>query len=362
VRIDASSRSAVPGTALVTGGAGFVGSALVRRLLATGARVVVYDSFFSGRRRHVSGLGPGATVVEGDVFDEGALARVFERHRPEHVYHLVGDTFVPSAYAEPRRFFRINVEGTLAVLQAVRRFGARRMLYVSSTEVYGRAPRQPLVETDPLAPANTYAVSKLAADRLCATFFHEHAVPVVIARIFNCYGPRETQPYVVPEIVRQLSRGPVVRLGNADARRDLTYVDDTAAGLQALMGSSVPDGDVAHVGSGTSVSIRHVAEICARLLGHERAVVETDPARLRRLDVDDFRADASRLRDATGWAPRVPLEEGLRRTVAWYRENGSRWSWEEWCPDGVVPADRPADSSERRPALTGTREEPSSTP
>jgi nucleoside-diphosphate-sugar epimerase len=326
----------VSDTALVAGGAGFVGSALVRRLVADGARVVVLDSFFSGRRRHVEGLGDAVTVVAGDVLDERALARVFERHRPGHVYHLVGDTFVPSAYEEPRRFFRINVEGTLAVLQAVRRFGARRMLYVSSTEVYGRAERQPLVETDRLAPANTYAVSKLAADQLCSTFFHEHGVPVAIARIFNCYGPRETQPYVVPEVIRQLAKGPVVALGDADARRDLTYVEDTARGLVALMRSDLPNGEPVHVGSGVSYAVREVAEVCARLLGHARAEVVLDPARLRRRDVAEFRCDASRLRAATGWAPTVGLEDGLRRTVEWFVANGRRWAWEDWCPDGVV--------------------------
>lgn len=321
---------------LVTGGAGFVGSALVRRLLEGGRRVVVLDNFFSGVREHVEGLGPELTVVEGDVLDTATVARVFREHAPERVYHLVGDTFVPSAYLEPRRFFRINVEGTLNVLQAVARAGTRRMLYVSSTEVYGRARTQPIGEGHALDPANTYAVSKLAADRLCHTFFHEHGVPVVIARIFNCYGPRETQPYVVPELVRQLARGPVVHLGNAEARRDFTYVEDTARGLEALMGSSLPDGEPCHVGSGTSTSIRELAMLCGRLMGHPDVRIELDPRRMRRLDIDDFRCDASRLGAATGWAPQVGLEEGLARTIAWYREHGSRWTWERWAPDGVV--------------------------
>jgi nucleoside-diphosphate-sugar epimerase len=323
-------------TVLVPGGAGFVGSALVRRLRDAGARVVVYDNFFSGPRENVEGLGEEVRVVEGDVLDAAALADVFARERPARVYHLVGDTFVPSAYLEPRRFFRINVEGTLGVLEAVARAGARRLLYVSSTEVYGRSKLQPLGEEAPLDPANTYAVSKLAADRLCYTFFHEHRVPVVIARIFNCYGPRETQPYVVPEVIRQLARGPSVVLGNADARRDFTYVDDTARGLEALMGSSIPDGQVCHVGTGAAASIRDLVAICARLMGIANPRIEADPRRLRRLEVEEFLCRPGRLRAATGWAPAVPLEEGLRRTIAWFRENGSRWAWERWCPDGVV--------------------------
>ncbi len=313
--MSATVRAPGDGTVLVTGGAGFVGSALVRRLLDGDRRVVVLDNFFSGPRENVEGLGDGVVVLEGDVLDEAFLDEVFATRRPDRVYHLVGDTFVPSAYREPRRFFRINVEGTLNVLEACARHGVGRMLYVSSTEVYGRAPLQPIREDGALDPANTYAVSKLAADRLCHTFVHEHGVPVRIARIFNCYGPRETQPYVVPEVIRQLARGPVVALGNPEARRDFTYVDDTARGLEAVMEADLPDGDVCHVGSGTSVSIRELVGVCGRLMGHAATQIVEDPRRRRALDVEEFRADATRLRALSGWAPRVGLEEGLARTI-----------------------------------------------
>ena len=114
---------------------------------------------------------------------------------------------MPSAYHLPERFVQINIEVTLSVLQGAARAGVERMVYVSSTEVYGRAARLPIAEDAPLDPVNTYAVTKLAADRLCFTFAKEHEFPVVIARIFNCFGPRETQPYLVPEVIRQLARG-----------------------------------------------------------------------------------------------------------------------------------------------------------
>lgn len=321
---------------LVAGGAGFVGSALVRLLADQGHRVVVLDNFFSGVRENVAHLAGDVRVVDRDVLDDEALDELFREEEPERVYNLIGDTFVPSAYLHPRRFFRINTEGCLNLLLAAARHGIRRMVYVSSTEVYGRARELPIREDAALLPVNTYAVSKLAADRLCATFFHEHDVPVVIARIFNAYGPRETQPYVVPEIIRQLARGPVVRLGDASARRDLTFVEDTARGLDALMGSDLPDGEAFHVGSGVAYEIAEVARVCGRLMAHDDVRIELDERRLRRYEIDEFRCDASKLGSATGWRPAVPLEEGLRRTIDWYEANGRTWSWESWCPDGVT--------------------------
>src|SRR5262249_33654326 len=158
--------------------------------------------------------------------------------RPEYVFDLVGDTFVPDAYQDPRRFLRVNVEGTLNLLLAAGRADVRRILYASTTEVYGNAHGSPAHEGRGYDPVNTYAVTKLAADRLCATLHAEHGLPILIARIFNCYGPRATHPYVIPEIIAQLSRERTVTLGNLTARRDLTYVEDTARGLIAALCSS----------------------------------------------------------------------------------------------------------------------------
>ena len=310
---------------LVAGGAGFIGSALCRELAALGARVVVFDNFVHGRREHLDGV--ASTMVVGDVVDVRALDAACAAHSPSVVFALVSETYVPAAYQAPKRFVRTNVEGTLNLLQATKAFGVRRMVYASTTEVYGEASGA-LDENQPFSPLNTYAVTKLAADRLCATFVAEHDAEVVIARLFNSYGPRATHPYVIPEVIAQLSRDGRVVLGNLEARRDFTYVDDVARALIAIATADVAAGAVFNVGSDVSVSVRELVSIVAELLGRGKVSIEVDPARLRRRDIGGFRCNATALRTATGWAPKLDLRAGLESTIAWFVANGSRWSWE----------------------------------
>lgn len=324
---------------LVTGGAGFVGSALVRMLEAAGAKVAVYDNFSHGCRENVDDLAGRIEVVIGDVLDEWKLVEAFRKHEPEYVFHLVSDTYVPSSYDVPKRFFRVNVEGTINVMMAAKAFGARRVLHASTTEVYGEARSPSMSEEHSYGPLNTYAVSKLASDRLCFTFFHEHRIPVVIARIFNCYGPRATQPYVIPEIITQLHRSQKkgrarVSLGNVEARRDFTFVDDTVRGLMAAAGSDIANGEAVNVGSNVSHSVRELVQAIAAKMGIEAPEIDVDPRRLRRLDIESFRCDHSKLTAATGWSPQVSLEEGLGVTVDWFKSRGA-WSWERWV-DGTI--------------------------
>ena len=194
------------------------------------------------------------------------ISDTFKKFKVEYVFNCVGDTYVPAAYDVPRRFFSINVEGNLNLLTATKQFGVKRMLYVSSTEVYGESDTDQVSEDSALAPLNTYAVSKTASDRLCFTFHQEHGTPVVIARIFNTYGPRETEPYVIPEIITQLDKSNVLELGNYKAERDFNYVHDTARWLIDLLRSDVPDGEAVNVGSGRVYSVEWLAKAIARIM------------------------------------------------------------------------------------------------
>jgi dTDP-glucose 4,6-dehydratase len=313
---------------LVTGGAGFIGSSLVRELLDREAEVLVYDNLTYGDMTNLEEVRDRIEIAVGDVLS-WRLVEVMRAHKPNYVFHLAAEPYIPDCYDNPEKFIDVNVKGTLNVLMASKIADVERILNFSTSEVYGTAKYTPMDENHPTLPLSTYAVSKLAADRLCDVFSHEHKIPVVILRPFNAYGPRETQPYVIPEIIMQLARGRQVRLGNLKAKRDFTYVDDVVKGAIAVMESDIPNGDVVNLGSGETHSIEELAHVIARTMGREDIEVVVDKKRLRPRDVDLLQCNHSKIFNCAGWTPKITLEEGLKRTINWFMEHGRQWPWEK---------------------------------
>jgi len=298
---------------LVTGGAGFIGVPVVRRLLEAGAAVSVLDNFAAGSADRLAGLdGTGGLVVrEVDLRDAAATAAAIGEAEPAVCVHLAAIHFIPLCRAHPADTLAVNVLGTQHVLDGLRSLPvAPRFVLASTADVY-RPQEAPHDEDAPTNPDNVYGLSKLAAESLVRLAAAEGVVDPIIARFFNVYGPGETNPHLIPEICGQLQSGRVLRLGNLAAKRDYVFVDDLADVVVALAASDASGGTV-NVGTGASYSGSDVIDVMAELLGSP-ITVEVNPARLRPSDRPVLQADATRLRRLLPGACSTTMAGGLRR-------------------------------------------------
>jgi UDP-glucose 4-epimerase len=296
---------------LVTGGAGFIGSHLVERLCGAGEQVSVIDDLSRGRREWIH---PAADLHEADIRDASAIGRVVSAVAPDVVFHLAALHFIPAVDDAPEIARDVNVNGTRTLLAALAEHVPQRVLFTSTAAVYPDR-RGPIEETCPAAPLDVYGETKLAGERLVREFAAQVGTRCVIARLFNAIGPRETNPHVVPELVRQLRAGATsVRLGNLEPRRDYTDARDVAAALHALVDVPADTAEVFNVGSGRSFSVGELVAECEHVLGHPVAV-ETEEARLRTRDRAELVADPRRLQLVTGWTPVWLLRDTLAQLL-----------------------------------------------
>jgi len=314
-------------TVLVAGGAGFIGSSIVRRLVDIGYKVTIADNLIFGSEANVANLGPDVEFIQHDFCDAAATETLIKRVAPLYAISCVGETFVTSAYHAPNRFIDNNFVANLNFIKFCAAANCARIIYLSSTEIYGDKAEGALDERTAYDPVNTYAVTKLAADRIAYTYALEHGANIFIARIFNAYGPRETHAYIVPEIIEQLSQSDELVLGNVEAARDFTYVTDTARAICLLLDADAENGSAFNIGSNVLIKVKDMANAIADVMGKSDFKLKVDPARFRRRDINAFQADYTKLNNATGWRPEVSLKEGLKKTVDWYNENDCTWPW-----------------------------------
>jgi nucleoside-diphosphate-sugar epimerase len=305
---------------LVTGGAGFIGSNLVRALLDRGDAVRVLDNFATGRRGNISGLESGLEVVEGDL---RSYERVHTAVRGmEIVFHQGALGSVPRSVQDPLTSTAVNVEGTLNVLLAARDEGVARVVAASSSSVYGDGGVFPRTESQAPNPISPYAVAKLAAERFCVSFSRVYGLETVALRYFNVFGPLQdpSSQYaaVVPLFIRAIDEGrPVTIHGTGEQSRDFTYVANVVDAN--LLAAEAPDaaGAVLNVAAGGSETVNALAESIGGLLG-KPVRREHEPARAG--DVLESWADIDRAREVIGYEPRIGFEEGLRLTIESLRE------------------------------------------
>jgi UDP-glucose 4-epimerase len=310
---------------LVTGGAGFIGSAVVDALVRRGIAVTVLDNLSAGFLDNLP-AGNGVAVVDptrADVTVEEHVARAVDGH--DAVVHLAALPWVHPSWGRDWEYTEQNVGGTEIVCRVARAAGVRRLVFASTAEVYGSAAAVPLAEDCPTRPASPYGASKIEAESVVRRYVAD-GLDAVTLRLFNAYGPRAGWPFVIPEVIRQAMRGGAFELGDTSRRRDFVFVSDTAEAILAALDGPVA-GAVVNVGSGRSHTIAELVARVAGLVGGARPEVHDDPSRHRPEDPFELRADTRRAEHVLGWRASTSLDDGLRRTIGWYRAYGA-WKYE----------------------------------
>lgn len=304
---------------LVTGGAGFIGSNLVGALLSAGHNVRVLDDFSTGHQRNLDGFLPDVEVVTGSICDRDVVFSAM--HGIAYCFHLAAVPSVPRSVQDPLRSHEANVTGSLHVFLAARETGVQRVVYASSSSVYGRASVLPLQETLPRAPISPYGASKAAVEMYAESFSKVYGQDLVGLRYFNVFGPRQdpksAYAAVIPLFIRKMLSGEAPPIhGDGMQSRDFTYVENVVSANLKAMDAPGPKAGVYNIACGATVSIRALCDILNSLLGTALAPVFEHA---RAGDIRDSLADISRAATAFGYAPAVPLREGLTRTIAWLK-------------------------------------------
>lgn len=308
--------------ALVTGADGFIGSHLTETLLDRGIEVralAQYNSFNNwGWLEQVHH--PGLEVVTGDVRDNNFCREI--TRGMDTVFHLAALIAIPYSYVAPDSYVDTNIKGTLNMCQAARDAGVGRLLVTSTSEVYGTAQYVPIDEKHPRQPQSPYSATKIGADALAKSFYNAFDLPVVIARPFNTYGPRQSARAIIPTIISQIANGArEIKVGDLTPTRDFNYVTDTCRGFLALAEADGIEGEEINIATNTEVSMAETLRIIAELMDADVKWV-TDPERLRPSKSEVFRLHGSneKIRRLTGWHPEVSLREGLKRTIDWFTD------------------------------------------
>jgi NAD dependent epimerase/dehydratase len=308
---------------LVTGAGGFIGSHLTERLVESGAQVralIRYNALGSRGWLEESPLNGQMEIVAGDICDRDSVRNAADN--VEVIFHLAAMIAIPYSYRAPASYLRTNVEGTLNVLQTARELEVKRVVHTSTSEVYGTARYVPIDEAHPLQGQSPYSASKIAADKMAEAFHCSFGLPVVTVRPFNTFGPRQSARAVIPTIIAQSLKGGKVRLGNLQPTRDLNFVSNIVDGFLAAGSEAVANGQTINLGSGREISIGYLAKLIGKLADCS-ITVESEQQRVRpdKSEVERLLASNQLAESVLNWKPAVTLEQGLERTIDWFRNN-----------------------------------------
>jgi dTDP-glucose 4,6-dehydratase len=317
----------------LTGAEGFIGSHVVDELLKRGHEVtayILYNSFNAAGWLDRDNLASntGLQIISGDIRDADSVQAAVGGC--DVVIHLASLVAIPYSYQAPRSYLETNAIGTLNVMEAARRAGVSRVIHTSTSEVYGSAQYVPIDEKHPLVGQSPYSASKIAADQISHSYWASFGLPVTTLRPFNAYGPRQSQRAFIPSVMVQLLNGAQeLSLGSLSPTRDLTFVEDTAAGFVAAAMSDKGCGEVFNMGSGFEISMADVVDRIAAISGVDARITE-DSSRVRpeASEVERLWSDSSKMRETFGWEPaHGGLEgfgRGLEKTFEWFGNNYTR--------------------------------------
>ena len=308
---------------LITGADGFIGSHLCEVLNAKGYAIRAlsfYNSFnFWGHLEHLE-CREHLEIVSGDLRDSFFCDSLVKG--VDAVLHLGALIAIPYSYAAPQSYVDTNIQGTLNLLEAAKRHGVKRFIHTSTSEVYGSAIYTPIDEKHPLQPQSPYSASKIGADMLALSYFYSFNLPVIVARPFNAYGPRQSARAFIPAMMVQILSGVrELKVGDLSTKRDLNFVRDTCEGFATLL-SNGDFGEVYNIGSGVEYTMNEVLELICKLSGAELKITQ-DKTRLRpkNSEVTRLLCDSSKLKSVSAWRSQISLKEGLEQTLNYIKEN-----------------------------------------
>ncbi|WP_055668131.1 NAD-dependent 4,6-dehydratase LegB [Desnuesiella massiliensis] len=311
---------------LVTGSEGFIGSHLTERLIEIGAEVtalVQYNSFNNWGWIDIfdKNTKDSIKVVTGDIREYDGMKRIIKEQ--DVVFHLAALIAIPYSYLSPMAYVRTNVEGTTNVLEACREYEVQKVIHTSTSETYGTALYVPIDEKHPMQGQSPYSASKIGADKIAESFYKSFNLPVATIRPFNTYGPRQSARAVIPTIISQILSGKTeIKLGSLVPTRDFNYVKDTVEAFIKIAESDKTIGEVINAGSNYEVSIGNTVKKIIDIIGKDVRIV-TDDERIRpeNSEVNRLWADNTKIKELTEWKPQYSLEDGLKETIQWIRNN-----------------------------------------
>ncbi len=303
---------------MVTGGAGFIGSAVIKKMQNEGHEIFVIDNLSFGKRSFINVADDH--FFETDILDKKAVHEIIGRIRPDIVIHLAAVHFIPYCNQHPYESSNINITGTMNVLDAITVHPVKQLFFASTAAVYPIADVA-VDETHPLGPMDIYGLSKLVGEHLCNEFHMQTKTPVVICRFFNAFGPNETNPHLIPEIQQQVNSGlRTLQLGNLTPKRDFIHTSDMANAVHVLL-SKIQEGiHIYNLGRGIEYAVTEIVDAFARQLC-EPIKIEVDPSRVRKVERMHLLADVTKLKKL-GWQPLVDIDGGIKTLVElWQTEN-----------------------------------------